>query len=121
MAEDCDERSIIARYFPGTPPELWPAGEVLYYRDEEGRIVIREHPLELRFEVLERVPSGKPVLCDACRRQIARHAAVFARAELPAGEGRHYLYRSFCADTQACAERAEPRYLREILARVILH
>ena len=121
MAEDCDERSIIARYFPGTPPELWPAGEVLYYRDEEGRIVIREHPLELRFEVLEKVPSGKPVLCDACRLQIGRHEAVFARAELPAGEERHYIYRSFCADTRACAERAQPRHLREILARVILH
>jgi len=121
MAEDCDERSIIARYFPGTPPELWPAGEVLYYRDEQGRIVIREDPLELRFEVLERVPSGKPVLCDACRLQIGRHAAVFARAELPAEGVRHYLYRSFCADTRACAERAEPRHLREILARVILH
>ncbi len=121
MAEDCGERSIIARYFPGTPPELWPAGEVLYFRDELGRIVLREAPLELRFEVLERVPSGKPVLCDACKRQRARHEAVFARAELPQADGRHYLYRTFCADTASCAERAEPRHLREILARVILH
>jgi len=120
MAEDCDERSIIARYFPGTPPELWPAGEILYYRDEQGRIVIHEAPLELRFEILEGVPSVKPVICDACRLQIDRRMAVFARAEVITDKAVRYLYRSFCEDTAICASRAQPRHLREILARVIL-
>jgi len=119
--EGCDERHLIARYFPGTPPELWPAGEVLYYRDEEGRIVLREDPWELRFVPVERVPGARPVLCDACRRQLAWNQVVLARAEV-AGEGPvRYVYRSFCEDTEACAAWARPEHLREILARVILH
>ena len=34
-----EERELILELFPGTSPDLLPIGEILYYRDEEGRVV----------------------------------------------------------------------------------
>ena len=35
-----EDRELILELFPGTSPDLLPIGEILYYRDEEGRVVI---------------------------------------------------------------------------------
>lgn len=56
-----DERELILELFPGTSPELLPLGEVLYYRDVEGRVHISEEPLHLVLEPLEDTASLAPV------------------------------------------------------------
>ncbi len=122
MNEDTfDERELILELFPGTSPALLPPGEVLYYRDAEGRIHIQEDPLHMVFEPIEMQPSVKPVLCEACRVQISRTTAVFVRGVVPNSEGRRFRYLTLCEDTESCRERARPEHLREILRRGILH
>jgi len=120
MAEKTfEERELILELFPGTSPELWPPGEVVYYRDEEDRVHIVERPLHLILEPLE--PSGNttPIICAACQRHISRSAAQFFRFEV-GRDGRHFRYVALCRDTEGCAEIAPPARLREILLRGIL-
>ena len=45
-----EERELILELFPGTSPDLLPLGEILYYRDEEGRVV--EH-----WDVIQDIPE----------------------------------------------------------------
>lgn len=111
-----DERELILELFPGTSPELLPLGEVLYYRDVEGRVHISEEPLHLVLEPLEDTASVAPVLCEACLRQLSRSAAQFVRHPVGQG-GRHFRYLTLCANTEACREWARPGRLREILLR----
>ncbi|PZA08378.1 MULTISPECIES: hypothetical protein [unclassified Meiothermus] len=111
-----DERELILELFPGTSPELLPLGEVLYYRDVEGRVHISEEPFHLVLEPLEDTASLAPVLCEACLCQLSRSAAQFVRHPVGQG-GRHFRYLALCADTDACRERARPGRLREILLR----
>lgn len=61
-----EERELILELFPGTSPDLLPIGEILYYRDEEGRVVILEKgPPELKL-VLEPLP-GSPATPRSAR------------------------------------------------------
>ncbi|TBH21844.1 hypothetical protein [Thermus thermamylovorans] len=118
---DHEERELILEFFPGTPPELLPLGEILYYRDEEGRVVIREKgPPELSL-TLEPLSGGlgHPQVCEACRRHLSGSALGFFR-HLVGGSPTHLRYLVLCLDTEGCAGRAEPGRLREILLRGIL-
>ena len=68
-----EERELILELFPGTSPDLLPLGEILYYRDEEGRVVILEKgPPELKL-VLEPLPGSPatPQVCEACHRHLS--------------------------------------------------
>ncbi|MCL4454791.1 MAG: hypothetical protein M1369_00275 [Deinococcus sp.] len=114
-----EERELILEIFPGTSPRLLPLGEVLYYRDLEGRVHITEEPHHLVLEPLEAAPAYAPVICEACLRQLSRQEARFFRFEVGVGEG-HYRYLSFCHDTRQCASLALPERLREILLRAIM-
>jgi hypothetical protein len=114
-----DERELILELFPGTSPELLPPGEVLYWRDLEGRVHIAEAPHHLVLEALDHRPSIAPVLCEACQRQLSRSSAVFYRFKVQEDE-RRFRYLSLCRDTESCAGMAQPRRLREILLRGIL-
>jgi hypothetical protein len=114
-----EERELILELFPGTSPELLPPGEVLYYRDKEGRVHIQESPLHLVLEPLERSFSTTPIICEACLRHVSRTAAQFFRFGV--GEnGRHFRYVALCRDTESCSGSARPGRLREILLRGIL-
>ncbi|GGM94816.1 hypothetical protein GCM10007092_05220 [Thermus composti] len=116
-----EERELILELFPGTSPELLPLGEILYYRDEEGRVVILEKgPPELRLE-LEPLPgtAQRPQVCEACHRHLSGSALGFFRHAV-GGKREHLRYLVLCLDTQSCASHAPPRRLREILLRGIL-
>ncbi|MDM7324797.1 MAG: hypothetical protein P3W93_007425 [Thermus sp.] len=116
-----EERELILEFFPGTPPELLPLGEILYYRDPEGRVVIREKgPPELSL-ILEPLPGtlGSPQVCEACRRHLSGSALGFFRHRV-GGRETHLRYLVLCLDTEACASHAEPERLRAILLRGIL-
>ena len=114
-----EERELILELFPGTSPELLSPGEVLYYRDQEGRVHIHENPLHLVLEPLEPSSSATPIICEACLRHISRTAAQFFRFGV--GENRrHYRYVALCRDTEGCAGAARPGRLREILLRGVL-
>lgn len=125
-----EERELILEIFPGTSPELLPPGEVLYYRDAEGRVHIQEDPLHLVLEPLEQKNSTAPVICEACLRHLSRRQAQFfrfgVRQTSSGGLGaqtenpRHFRYVSLCSDTESCAGAARPDRLREILLRGIL-
>lgn len=124
-----EERELILEIFPGTSPELLPPGEVLYYRDAEGRVHIQEDPLHLVLEPLEQKNSTAPVICEACLRHVSRRQAQFFRFGVRQGdaapgggqvENRHFRYVSLCSDTESCAGAARPDRLREILLRGIL-
>ncbi|GAA6762342.1 MULTISPECIES: hypothetical protein [Thermus] len=118
---DHEEREIILEFFPGTSPELLPLGEILYYRDAEGRVVILEKgPPELRLE-LEPLPGAAhgPQVCEACRRHLSGSALGFFRHPV-GGKDTHLRYLVLCLDTASCASHAEPERLREILLRGIL-
>ncbi|WP_038046136.1 hypothetical protein [Thermus caliditerrae] len=118
---DYEERELILELFPGTSPDLLPIGEILYYRDEEGRVVILEKgPPELRL-VLEPLPgtATTPQVCEACRRHLSGNALGFFRHPV-GGRPTHLRYLVLCQDTGSCASHAEPERLREILLRGIL-
>ncbi|WP_022798798.1 hypothetical protein [Thermus islandicus] len=118
---DHEERELILELFPGTSPDLLPLGEILYYRDEEGRVVILEKgPPELRL-ALEPLPGhvAGPQVCEACRRHLSGSALGFFRHPV-GGRETHLRYLVLCQDTAACAGHAEPERLREILLRGIL-
>lgn len=118
---DHEERELILELFPGTPPDLLPLGEILYYRDELGRVVILEKgPPELRL-TLEPLPgpTGNPQVCEACRRHLSGSALGFFRHPV-GGKETHLRYLVLCLDTENCASHAEPERLREILLRGIL-
>ncbi|MFD3004876.1 hypothetical protein [Thermus tengchongensis] len=118
---DHEEREMILEIFPGTPPELLPIGEILYYRDEEGRVIIQEKgPPELRL-TLEPLPGtlGSPQVCEACHRHLSGSALGFFRHPV-GGRETHLRYLVLCLDTGSCASHAEPERLREILLRGIL-
>lgn len=114
-----DERELILELFPGTDPDLLPPGEVLYYRDEEGKVHIAEEPLEMVLEPLEATPSTAPVLCEACLRQMSRASVQFFRFSV-GPSGRRWRYLTLCRDTNQCNGLAEPRRLRELLRRSII-
>lgn len=120
MQKGHDERELILELFPGTSPELLPPGEVLYYRDAEGRVHIQEHPLHVVLEPLDPTPSVAPVICEACQRQLHRSSAQFLRLKV-GNSDRHYRYVALCLNTESCAGAARPERLREILRRGILH
>ncbi|GAB5602503.1 hypothetical protein FJNA_10280 [Thermus sp. FJN-A] len=118
---DYEERELILELFPGTSPDLLPIGEILYFRDEEGRVVILEKgPPELRL-VLEPLPgtTSAPQVCEACRRHLSGSALGFFRHPV-GGRADHLRYLVLCLDTGSCASHAEPERLREILLRGIL-
>ncbi|GAA6754737.1 hypothetical protein QT17_02845 [Thermus sp. 2.9] len=118
---DHEEREMILELFPGTSPELLPLGEILYYRDAEGRVVILEKgPPELRLE-LEPLPGAAhgPQVCEACHRHLSGSALGFFRHPV-GGKDTHLRYLVLCLDTASCASHAEPERLREILLRGIL-
>ncbi|MEZ0346906.1 MAG: hypothetical protein ABWJ90_00130 [Thermus sp.] len=118
---DHEEREMILELFPGTSPELLPLGEILYYRDAEGRVVILEKgPPELRLE-LEPLPgvAHGPQVCEACHRHLSGSALGFFRHPV-GGKDTHLRYLVLCLDTASCASHAEPERLREILLRGIL-
>ncbi|AEV16481.1 MAG: hypothetical protein NZ846_01185 [Thermus sp.] len=118
---DHEEREMILELFPGTSPDLLPLGEILYYRDGEGRVVILEKgPPELRLE-LEPLPGSAttPQVCEACRRHLSGSALGFFRHPV-GGRAHHLRYLVLCLDTASCASHAEPERLREILLRGIL-
>ncbi len=74
-----EERELILELFPGTSPELLPPGEVLYYRDREGRVHIEESPLHLVLEPLERSSSTTPITArPACGMSPARRRSSSA-------------------------------------------
>ena len=115
-----EERELILELFPGTSPDLLPLGEILYYRDEEGRVVILEKgPPELKL-VLEPLPGSPatPQVCEACHRHLSGQAAGFFRHTV-GGDPRHLRYLVLCQDTARCASHAPPGRLREILLRGI--
>ncbi|RDI95812.1 hypothetical protein DV704_05950 [Meiothermus sp. QL-1] len=114
-----EERELILELFPGTSPELLPPGEMLYYRDEEGRVHIREEPHHLVLEPLEALQGTTPIVCEACLRHISRASAQFFRFGV-GQSGRHFRYVALCRDTESCSGVARPGRLREILLRGIL-
>ncbi|MBO1437236.1 hypothetical protein [Meiothermus sp. CFH 77666] len=114
-----EERELILELFPGTSPELLPPGEVLYYRDSEGRVHIEESPLHLVLEPLERSNSTTPIICEACLRHVSRTAAQFFRFGVGENQ-RHFRYVALCRDTESCSGASRPGRLREILLRGIL-
>ncbi|MCS7058232.1 MAG: hypothetical protein NZ849_07525 [Meiothermus sp.] len=114
-----EERELILELFPGTSPELLPPGEVLYYRDGEGRVHIQEDPLHLVLEPLDAAPSITPLVCEACLRHISRSSGQFFRFGV-GNSGRHFRYVALCRDTERCSGSARPGRLREILLRGIL-
>lgn len=114
-----EERELILELFPGTSPELWPPGEILYYRDQEARVHIEESPLHLILEPLEPTGSTTPIVCAACHRHISRAAAQFFRFGV-GQDARHFRYVALCRDTESCSGIAPPARLREILLRGIL-
>lgn len=115
-----EERELILELFPGTPPELLPPGEVLYYRDHEGCVCIEEDPLRLVLEPLEPSSSTTPIICEACQRHISRTAAQFFRFAV-GQDGRRFRYVALCRDTEGCSGLAPPGRLREILLRGLNH
>jgi len=117
--ETYEERELILELFPGTSPELLPLGEVLYYRDQDGRVYIEEKPLHLLLEPLEPSKSTTPIICEACQRHVSRTAAQFFRYGVGQSE-RHFRYIALCRDTEGCSGIAPPERLREILLRSIL-
>ncbi|MDT7920075.1 MAG: hypothetical protein RQ868_05730 [Meiothermus sp.] len=114
-----EERELILELFPGTSPELLPPGEVLYYRDKDGRVHIEESPLHLLLEPLESSGSTTPIICEACQRHVSRTAAQFFRFGV-GQDGRRFRYVALCRDTESCSGAAPPGRLREILLRGIL-
>lgn len=114
-----DERQMILELFPGTSPKLLPPGEVLYFRDPQGRVHLHEEPHHAIFEPLEATPSVAPVVCDACYRHLNRAAVQFFRAQIDTA-GRHFRYATLCLDTAQCAQSARPGRLRDLLMRGIL-
>lgn len=115
-----EERELILELFPGTPPELLPPGEVLYYRDHEGCVRIEEDPLRLVLEPLEPSSSATPIICEACQRHISRTNAQFFRFAV-GQDGRRFRYVALCRDTEGCSGVAPPERLREILLRGLDH
>lgn len=115
-----EERELILELFPGTPPDLLPLGEILYYRDEEGQVVLLERGTPGMTLALEPVEGqlASPQVCEACRRHLSGQALGFFRHRV--GEGEHWRYLVLCQDTSSCAEHAHPKRLREILLRGIL-
>ncbi len=116
-----EERALILELFPGTPPDLLPLGEILYYRDEEGRVhILEKGPPELHL-VLEPLPETPttPQVCAACHRHLPGRATAFFR-HLVGGNPAHLRYLVLCQDTADCAGHAPPERLRAILLRGIL-
>lgn len=114
-----EERELVLELFPGTSPELWPPGEILYYRDQEARVHIEESPLHLILEPLEPTGSTTPIVCAACHRHVSRTAAQFFRFGV-GQDARCFRYVALCRDTENCSGIAPPARLREILLRGIL-
>ncbi len=114
-----DERELILGMFPGTDPALWPPGEVLYYRRGE-LVVIAEKPLEVVLTPVARPPSPKPVICEACHRQLRGEDGRFFRVRLELGEREVFRYFALCEDTDTCRERARPEVLRKLIRKGIL-
>jgi hypothetical protein len=112
-----DLRRLILELFPGTPPELWPLGELHYFRDAERRVWIEEEPLRLVMEPIEEGGGRAPAVCELCHRHLSRSAVEFVRYQV--GE-RHFRYLCICKETQECARYALPHRLREVLLRSII-
>ncbi len=115
-----DERELIAEFFPGTDPKLFPPGEVLYYRDDEGRVVIEEAPFKAVFEPVKKVHPPRPLICEACKRPVRGADARFFRVRVARAEGEVYRYVALCEATAFCRERARPASLRKLLLKGIL-
>ncbi len=83
-------------------------------------VIVEKGPPELRL-ALEPLPGqvGGPQVCEACRRHLSGSALGFFRHPV-GGRETHLRYLVLCQDTEACASRAEPERLREILLRGIL-
>ncbi len=83
-------------------------------------VIVEKGPPELRL-ALEPLPGhvGGPQVCEACRRHLSGSALGFFRHPVGSRET-HLRYLVLCQDTEACASRAEPERLREILLRGIL-
>jgi len=112
-----DERELILELFPGTPFDLLPPGEVLYYREGE-RVVIEEAPFRAIFEPVERPSLPRPGICEACGRLLGGAYARYFRVQPPGSRVVRYVL--LCEDTEACRERARPEVLRRILRKGIL-
>jgi len=78
---DYEERELILELFPGTPPDLLPLGEMLYWQDEEGQVHIEERGAKGLHLVLEPVGEAPkaPQVCEACRRHLSGQALGFFR------------------------------------------
>ncbi|MER3602576.1 MAG: hypothetical protein C4298_01135 [Thermus sp.] len=118
---DYEERELILELFPGTPPDLLPLGEMLYWQDEEGQVHIEERGAKGLHLVLEPVGEAPkaPQVCEACRRHLSGQALGFFRHRV-GGDPLHLRYLVLCRNTARCASHAEPGRLREILLRGIL-
>ncbi|WP_337844831.1 hypothetical protein [Thermus sp.] len=117
---DYEERELILELFPGTSPDLLPLGEILYYRDGEGRVhILEKGPPELHLTLEPLGVPSSPQVCEACRRHLSGSALAFFRHPV-GGRWEHVRYLILCQDTPSCAEHARPERLREILLRGIL-